>query len=142
MTVENTSKEIYIVAYGEYKIPDEEYADGFRWAWCEGIAVGAYTDLAVAEAVALASERGHLTSVRINEVSEDHRHILEGLGRDQHLPARSPDHQGGARLDQIEYLACLLDDRVTMQGKARMMVAEEIVSAVERRVRKELLSRG
>lgn len=42
------------------------------------------------------------------------------------------------RLAQIEKLACLLDERVTMQGKARMLVAEEIVSAVERRVRKEL----
>lgn len=89
MTNQKTTTTIYVVSYGEYKIPDKEYADGFRWAWCEGIAVGAYTDRAVAEAVAMASERGHLTSVRLNEVSENYRHILEGMGRDQQLPAQS-----------------------------------------------------
>jgi hypothetical protein len=89
MTNQNTSTTIYVVSYGEYKIPDKEYADGFRWAWCDGIAVGAYTDRAVAEAVAMASERGHLTSVTLNEVSENYRHILEGMGRDQQLPARN-----------------------------------------------------
>lgn len=122
MTNKNTSTTIYVVSYGEYKIPDKEYADGFRWAWCDGIAVGAYTDRAVAEAVAMASERGHLTSVTLNEVSENYRHILEGMGRDQPLPARNQTAENP--------LAAFMSDAKTAEDIAVLEWMEKLATAL------------
>lgn len=124
-----TNQTIYVVAYGQHKVADKEYADGFRIEYCEGIALGAFTDKAIAEAVAFASERGFVTSVPLDSVNENHRAILEDTGQSHALPNQT-------RLEQIENLAYLLNEKSTMQGKDKLVIAEEIISAIERRVLK------
>lgn len=133
-TTDRTPQTIYVVAYGEYKQPDKEYADGFCPVWCEGVALGAFTNQETAEAFAIASERGYVTPVKIDTISEHHQKIIDGLKHTQQRPSL---FQHRTRSDQIKNLAALLNENMTTPHKSRIMVAEEIISAIEQRVKAE-----
>lgn len=77
-----TSKKIYVVSYGQYKRPDSDYADGYVEEYCDGIAIGAYSDRSIAEAVATASELGCVSEVELDHISGHHRAVLDCLRPD------------------------------------------------------------
>lgn len=125
---------IYVVAYGQHKVVDKEYADGFRWEYCEGIALGAFTSQATAEAVAYASEIGVVSAVKLDSVKRHYQDIIEDAEHKNQLPILVSTAEEETRLSQIEKLADLLSETASMKGKTRMLIAEEIISSVERRV--------
>lgn len=75
-------KKLYIVSYGRYKRPDSDYADGFVEEYCEGVAIGAFSDKSIADAVATASELGCVSEVELDYISGHHRGVLDCMNPD------------------------------------------------------------